>query len=369
MEVYLGTTPRVWSKLAEALKGGALPLLEHLKARAHDQTDSDEDLVADMVEGRAQILGCHRLTLFKGDYAWLGGGNPGEIRLLRALLPSLKSFSGGVYWHAAFDPCFCDICPPHLEIFDVEAGDDAFPSLEPLEAAPALKEIRISGEEMGAVAFQPVIAALHRGVGLRFLQEIGLNSCTLGDGHFCDFLQALKGSGCAERMLTLSFLDCGIGVDGARALANLLRADGLPALENLMLGVNRNIGDEGAVALGGGLIEAPRTMLKELDLRVGMGDVGMAALASVIDQGRMGQIRKIELGYSMTDKGLIALAQAIEARGLPKVQELNINIWEPENYTAVGFGALTLASVNGCPKMDRIPLALPDGGQKKFFLK
>ena len=98
------------------------------------------------------------------------------------------------------------------------------------------------------------------------------------------------------------------GVDGARALADLLRGDGLPALISLKLGLNKNIGDEGAVALAGGLCEAPRTMLKNINLRVGMGDVGMAALASVIEHGRMGQLKYINLGDGMTDKGLVALA-------------------------------------------------------------
>jgi len=289
---------------------------------------------------------------------------------LRALLPSLKNLSGGVSWHAAFDPCFRDICPPHLEIPDVEADDEAFPSLEVLEAAPALEKIGISGADAyGATALQAVIAALHRGVGLQHLQNINLSSCIIGDVHFSDLLDALKGSGCAAQMVRLSFFKCGIGVDGARALADLLRGDGLPALEHLVLGFNQNTGDEGAVALAGGLCEAPRTMLKELDLGVGMGDVGMAALASVIEHGRMGQSKRINLGNDMTDKGLVALARAIDAWGLPKVQKLEIDMWGEKNYTALGFGALALAFVRDCPKMNYIRLVCPDPGLDKTALK
>ena len=100
---------------------------------------------------------------------------------MRALLPSLKTF-GGVSWHAAIDPCFRDICPPHLEILEVEVDDEAFPSLEVLEAAPALKKIGISGANAyGATALQAVIAALHRGVGLQHLPNINLYSCTIGE--------------------------------------------------------------------------------------------------------------------------------------------------------------------------------------------
>jgi len=52
------------------------------------------------------------------------------------------------------------------------------------------------------------------------------------------------------------------------------------------------IGDEGVVALAGGLREAPRTMLRELCLNnLGIGDVGMAALAFLIDQGRLEHLK------------------------------------------------------------------------------
>lgn len=178
--------------------------------------------------------------------------------------------------------------------------------------------------------FQPVIAALHRGVGLRNLEEIKLTFCALGDAHFSNFLDALKSSGCAERMVTLEFSNCGVGAEGARALGDLLRRDGLPALERLDLGGNDGMGDEGVAALASGLGEAPRTMLKLLDLNyTGMGDVGMVALASVIHQGRMQEVEDFNLGEipGMTDKGLIALARAIDARGLPNVHQFVIEMY------------------------------------------
>lgn len=63
----------------------------------------------------------------------------------------------------------------------------------------------------------------------------------------------------------------------------------------------------------------------------------------------------------MTDRGKIALARAIDARGLPKVQELEMEIWEEENYTALGFGALALAFVKDCPEMgnERFKVGVP----------
>jgi len=131
-----------------------------------------------------------------------------------------------------------------------------------------------------AEAFQPVIAALHRGVGLQTLQELSLKSYLLGEG-FKNFVYALGGSGCANHTVTLSFSYCGIGLEGTRALADLIRDDGLPALECLSLKGDREIQDEGVVALAEALRGAPRTLLKKLYLKkVGMCDEGMVALAS-----------------------------------------------------------------------------------------
>lgn len=372
-------TRHVVAKLAEALVGGTLPLLEHLEIGCDDMpsrcfTDKDCVMLANMAERRALIPGCRGLTFFCSTETcfWLEHGTSAEIRLLRALLPSLKNLSY-VCLHTAFDPCFRDLRPPHLEVLNVTVyDDDALPSLEMLEAAPALKEIQIHVESDTTAAFQPVIAALHRGVGLRNLEEIELSHCALGDGLFCDFLEALTSSVCAKRMMNLQFTCCGIGVEGARALANILRGDGLPALKMLALDGNYDMGDEGAAALACGLGEAPRTMLTNLELdEVGMGDGGMVALASVIYQGRMQEMEDVNLSEvpGMTDKGLIALARAINARGLPNVRQFFIQMDDKNRkWTALGFGALTLAFASGCPRLRKIDLVCPDRGQDMNFL-
>jgi len=51
--------------------------------------------------------------------------------------------------------------------------------------------------------------------------------------------EALEASGCVERMTVLSFFSCEMDIEGARTLADLLRRDRLPALENLCLSFNR----------------------------------------------------------------------------------------------------------------------------------
>ena len=55
----------------------------------------------------------------------------------------------------------------------------------------------IMGFNFNAEAFQPVIAALHRGVGLQTLQEVSLKSCLLGK-DFKNLVYALGGSSCAN---------------------------------------------------------------------------------------------------------------------------------------------------------------------------
>lgn len=89
----------------------------------------------------------------------------------------------------------------------------------------------------------------------------------------------------------------------------------------------------------------------------------MAALASVIEQGRIGQIRKINIA-----EGLVALARAIEARGLPKLEEFSNGLYG-QNYTARGFGALTLAFVRGCPNLFFLDLRCPDESREPDFVK
>lgn len=111
------------------------------------------------------------------------------------------------------------------------------PSLEVLEGTLALKKIDYDFEyhnTFGAAPFQPVITALQHGIGLKLLQAAAFSYCELGD---------LESSGCANQMTVLSFTSCQIGVEGARTLADLLRLDGLPALESL------RIRNEGVVAL------------------------------------------------------------------------------------------------------------------------
>lgn len=239
---------------------------------------------------------------------------------MRALLPSVEFFK-----ELPFEPCFRELQPPLLEDFCVGVKEDggAFPSVEMLEALPAVRKLELKyigesyeGSDVDAEAFQPVIAALRRGIGLQTLQEVSLKSCVLGEG-FKDFVHALEGSSCANHLVALSFSFCRVDLEGARALADLIRYDGLPALENLNLRGKRGIQDEGVVALADSLRKAPRTRLKLLNLnKVRMCDLGMAAFASTVHQGRMERLKHLNVNKNkgVTDEGFLALTRAIKKR-------------------------------------------------------
>ena len=354
----------ILSKLARALMGGSLPLLEDLGVResGHSASEDNLSLVADVVEARKHIPGYHALKQFHANYSLLRNDSVSQvtkIRLLRALLPSFKDLTYSRSDAAALNACILEMRPPFLETLDIWLRyDETPPSHEVLEAAASLKTISIwthfNAPTLTAAAFQPVIAALQRGIGLRNLQSIEVWCCALGDAHFCEFLEALEYSGCAKQMVELSFPECRICVEGACALASLHRRDGLPALEVMGLSSNDGIGDEGIVPLARALCEAPLTILRHLNLQdVGLGNEGMAALASVIDQGRMGRTEYLDLsaGRGVTDDGIITLAKAIDARKLPEVRFLSVYQLHKTGLTTLGLDAICQASVNSCPKL------------------
>ena len=87
-------------------------------------------------------------------------------------------------WNASYEPCFRDARPPRFEALPVWVNrNGAAPSLEVLEALPLLKTIDYSfhyENMLDAAAFQPVITALQRGIGLQSLQEVDPTRCDLG---------------------------------------------------------------------------------------------------------------------------------------------------------------------------------------------
>lgn len=208
LNVKLKSTPRVLPRLAGALEGDTLPVLNRLIVQQVGVNDGDIKSVAIMLERRALIPGCLRLKSFDSNSNWLA--KPSRRHRPDSCVPCCRqSYFTHIPSDATFEPYFRDVQPALLEDFCVELPEDmAAPSAEVLEALPALKKLELEHrprEVLFAKSFQPVIRALHRGVGLQALQELKFNDCLLGDGDFVAFTGALKSSGCADNLVKLWF--------------------------------------------------------------------------------------------------------------------------------------------------------------------
>lgn len=79
----------------------------------------------------------------------------------------------------------------------------------------------------------------------------------------------------------LSFCSCAFGVERGRALADLLRQDSFPALQDFSIWNCDDIKDEGVVALAEGLRDAQQTFLRNFELfNVGIGDLSIRAISN-----------------------------------------------------------------------------------------
>ena len=103
-----------------------------------------------------------------------------------------------------------------------------------------------------------------------------LLNCTLGDGHIRDFANALEESGCAKRLAALTFVSCGVSVEGVSVLDLLIGRDVFPALKTLFVERNPNISDVGILALAKALKKSTQTCLELLSFYdVGWGTKAM----------------------------------------------------------------------------------------------
>jgi len=226
-----------------------------------------------------------------------------------------------------------------------------------LEAMPALEVLKFEDNNneinpcFGAEAFQPIIQTLYRRIGLQNLEKV-LLQCRMS----ADLLAAFESSRSAKGLVAL-VLRCDIGVEGARALADVIGRNIFPALEMLLLYDNPRVSDEGAIVLAEALGNASRPFLRILDLvNIGMCDRGMSALASLVRQGRLERLEELNLSNNkgVTDNGIIALARAIEASGLPRLQHIRISKLDKMKVTILRFGAIAYAIIKGSPQLKSI---------------
>ena len=317
-----------------------------------------------MVEARASLPGCARFENFDVN-RWLNQAPlEKKIRLLHALLPSVKELSN-FRWNTAFESCFCDMQPPSLTNLELRVDEGCLIvfSWKALEAAPALQSIRIRDWFRIARAsiggLKSVATALCHGA-LQNLQEVDFIYVRLEEDDVVDFADALEHSGCAKGFVSLRFLGCNISAEGVRALAAPLRRGAFPALKYLTFS-DGDIGDECVVVLANALLNATETRLWELNLnRVGMGDAGVVALASVVSQGHFEELKYFCFGRNsdVTDQGMTALARAIDAQGLPMLELITID--GLDRLTDIGVGAIMDALIKRCPQLARIAWGPPE---------
>ena len=223
--------------LARALARGTAPQLQELVICNAENLDFEA--LADMIEARVRLPECKRLEYLGLQHGWCWFDElwpATQVRLLRALLPSLKKF-GTFTWRNEFEPYFLESKAPCLEDFRCRSEDfGSVFSSKVLEAAPALFRIEMTcgNSTIGGAALQAISAALRHGA-LQNLQELEMSGCHCIDGEFGDFVDALEGYGCTTRLRALSFNGCKVDDDGMRAFAGLLSQDRFPALEKLVL--------------------------------------------------------------------------------------------------------------------------------------
>ena len=219
--------------------------------------------------------------------------------------------------------------------FRVDEIHQTVVSWKVLKAAPALQTIAIEGPKRTQIrvgVMKYVIMALRHGALLN-LQKLDLRIYEPLEEEEdvtnlpADFADALEYSFCAKRLVSLRFRNCNLSAEGLRALAGPLRRGAFPALEELYFSGNRDMRDEGVVALAEAMLNAAQTSLRSLDMgNVGTRDAGYATLASVVQQCRFDEL--YELGISenggITDKGMTALARAIDTRGLPMLDTFDM---------------------------------------------
>lgn len=341
--------------LSRALQGGSAPALRGLVICGHLMGDYNNawDPMASMLEARASLPGCARFENFSMN-CWLNNAPlDTQIRLLRALLPSVKKLPM-FRWKHAFEACFVEIKAPFLTVLDVILCENngAFFSWKVLEAAPALEIIKFSNH--GTSPLKSISVALEHNA-LQNLQRLKVEQDVRVEvGDIREFADALEHSVCATRLESLEFDRCYLMEDIMRALAGPLSRGAFPALTYLTFS-DDDIGEEGVVVLAESLSNATQTSLRSLDLsNVGMGDTGVAALAAIVQQGRFDKLSifKIEKNSGITDQGIIALARAIDARGLPVLKIFTMD--GLTKLTAIAVGAIMDALISRCPRLELI---------------
>jgi hypothetical protein len=200
--------------------------------------------------------------------------------MLRVLLPSLTELD--MLWHNhVVTTCFrSDLVLRQLRVLDITFfRDHAIPSAEiwrrPLPALESLYFRAINAAPRAKVA-EALTRTLSKGVAFQQLQKLKFVHLKLSDAAAINLLNALVDTGAGQRLTHLTFGECYLGTETARAVGRDLGDDKFPSVTHFSLYRNDDLGDEGAA----------RMQLLEMDFgKIGMTDVGIDAFVTLLSHG------------------------------------------------------------------------------------
>ena len=161
--------------------------------------------------------------------------------------------------------------------------------------------------------------------GLPWLEQLVLanhNGRGVGDAGMQALCEGL-GSGAALSLATFDLAFNEIGPAGAAAFAAAVSRGAMPKLDFLFLNDNP-IGNQGVAALAAPLRRLPALCLLDLGL-CGIGDEAVASLFADLGKDDFKQLKNVDLNSNhVTDKGCDTLVAAIDSIAQPLIELVNV---------------------------------------------
>ena len=231
---------------------------------------------------------------------------------------------------------FCDkvMKQPNFKLKDITFGGSIF-------------DRRITAE--GMIAISKMVAALPG------LERLDVAPNHIGDAGFQAFSEAMApvASKSKLRSIDVGHQNGNLGNLGVQALGKTLAL--LPALEEVVIGWNKNITDEGLVGFLSPFLEKSSLSLRKIDIGgTNVADAGVTALAQFMGKH---PLEEISIAFTMiTDEGLRLLGHALQNATclLKEVDAYQENkAWSDEGVRDL------LQGLEHCPNLVRVNVAGP----------
>uniref|UniRef100_A0A0G4HKE0 Uncharacterized protein n=1 Tax=Chromera velia CCMP2878 TaxID=1169474 RepID=A0A0G4HKE0_9ALVE len=203
----------------------------------------------------------------------------------------------------------------------------------------SLQTLNLSTNKIGDEGAKALAEAL-RARALPSLQSLNLSTNKIGDEGVKALAKVLKQT-TLPFLQSLDLSDNEIGAEGAKFLAEALKVETFPSLQSLELEHNR-IRAEGATALAAALKEVTLPSLQSLNLYYNqIGDEGVKAIAGALKAGTCPSLQSLDLKYNqISTEGAKALVEVMKASAFPSLQSLDL---ENNNIGAEGAEAFAEA--------------------------